>query len=327
MITLKNSGKIMQHVNFGQSDIQIAPLVFGTNVFGWTIDKKQSFSMIDALLSHDINMLDTANVYSVWAEGNEGGESESIIGDWLKQSGSRDKIVIATKVGMEMGDGSKGLSYQNIIRSAEASLKRLNTDYIDVFYAHADDKSVPLEESLTAFDELIKEGKVRTIASSNYSANRLTEALTVSQENNLPRFIAHQPQYNLFDREEYEGELERVCTENSLGVVTYFSMASGFLTGKYKSSEDVKKSNRGEDFIKKYMTTRGEKILSALEVVADQHHTTMAATALAWIKARYSITAPVASATSQDQLAQLVEAASLRLSEEDIAQLNSASEY
>ncbi|MEC9261765.1 MAG: aldo/keto reductase [Pseudomonadota bacterium] len=249
---------------FGRSSLSVSPLIFGGNVFGWTLDEKASFTLLDGVVDAGINMIDTANVYSAWVTGNQGGESETIIGNWLQKSGKRKEVLIATKVGMEMGDGTKGLSKANILRSAEASLKRLKTDYIDVYYAHADDEETPIEESLSAFEQLINEGKVGTVASSNYSAQRLSQALDSAKQHGLPQFIAHQPEYNLFDRKGYEDGLDEVCQQYGLGVVTYFSLASGFLTGKYRTAEDLAASQRGEDFIAKYMTDRGMKILDVL---------------------------------------------------------------
>lgn len=314
----------MHYRKLGQSNIEIAPIVFGGNVFGWTADEQRSFELLDALIDNGINMIDTANVYNAWAPGHQGGESETIMGKWLAQSGKRDKVIIATKVGMKMGDGSEGLSKENIIRSAEDSLKRLQTDHIDLYYAHRDDTDVPLEESLAAFDQLIKEGKIGAIASSNFSGQRLQIALDTARANNLPQFVAHQPEYNLFDRQGYETDLEGVCQRNKLGVVTYFSLASGFLSGKYRSKADLENAKR-KDFLGKYMTPRGEQILTALGKVADAHNATMAAVALAWIIQRPSVTAPIASATSLEQLEQLVKATELTLSASDIDLLNEAS--
>ncbi|MFM2477918.1 aldo/keto reductase [Celerinatantimonas sp. MCCC 1A17872] len=314
----------MQYRKLGQSSIEIAPIVFGGNVFGWTADEQQSFKLLDALVDLGINMVDTANVYSAWAPGHVGGESESIMGRWFAKSGKRDKVVVATKVGMPMGDGSEGLKKDYIIKSAEESLKRLQTDHIDLYYAHKDDTNTPLEETLGAFETLIKDGKVGAIASSNYSAERLSEALKVAKAENLPQYIAHQPEYNLFDRAGYESALEKVCQQNELGVVTYFSLASGFLSGKYHSKADLEKSQR-KDFLGKYMTPRGEQILAALAKVADAHQVPMATVALAWIMHRPSVTAPIASATSISQLEQLAQAATLSLSDEDMSALNEAS--
>lgn len=314
----------MQYRKLGQSSIEIAPIVFGGNVFGWTADEQQSFKLLDALVDLGINMVDTANVYSAWAPGHVGGESESIMGKWFAKSGKRDKVVVATKVGMPMGDGSEGLKKDYIIKSAEESLKRLQTDHIDLYYAHKDDTNTPLKETLGAFETLIKDGKVGAIASSNYSAERLSEALKVAKAENLPQYIAHQPEYNLFDRAGYESALEKVCQQNELGVVTYFSLASGFLSGKYHSKADLEKSQR-KDFLGKYMTPRGEQILAALAKVADAHQVPMATVALAWIMHRPSVTAPIASATSISQLEQLAQAATLSLSDEDMSALNEAS--
>ena len=315
----------MKYRAFGHSGIKIAPLALGGNVFGWTIDQASSFSLLDAFVDHGLNMVDTANVYSVWADGNQGGESETIIGNWFKATGKRDKIVLASKVGMEMGDGSKGLSPDYIIQSADASLKRLQTDYIDVYYAHCDDPSVPIEDTLGAFQQLIDAGKVRSIASSNFSAARLSQALQIAKEHNLPAYIGHQPEYNLYDRAGYEAELEKVCIEFGLGVATYYSLASGFLTGKYRSQEDLGTAKRGKEAVSKYMTPRGEKILTALDEVAAAHEVPVATVALAWIAHRPTVTAPIASATSVKQLEQTAAAATLALSEQDMNKLNAAS--
>ncbi|TXS95943.1 aldo/keto reductase [Parahaliea maris] len=315
----------MKKVSLGNSDIAIAPLVFGGNIFGWTVDKTQSFALLDALVDQGVNMVDTANVYSAWVPGHQGGESESIIGDWLQSSGKREQVVLASKVGMPMGDGSSGLSAANIVRSADASLKRLKTDYIDVYYAHLDDRDTPFAESLEAFQTLIESGKVRAIASSNYDADRLAECLQVAWDNGLPRFVAHQPEYNLYDRRGYEGKLEKVCKENGLGVVSYFSLASGFLSGKYRTAEDLASSAR-RTMVDKYLTDRGLAILAALDTIANRNQATLAATALAWIIHRDSVTAPIASATSMEQLQELVNGATLALSEDDMAMLNAASD-
>ncbi|MAR90476.1 MAG: aldo/keto reductase [Pseudomonadota bacterium] len=314
----------MEKVILGNSDIGVAPLVFGGNVFGWTLDEKQSFNMLDACVDRGINMLDSADVYSAWVDGNQGGESEAVIGRWLAQSGKRDQVVIATKVGMPMPNGGSGLSRKHILKSADDSLRRLQADCIDVYYAHQDDPETPFEETLGAFQELIDAGKVRAIASSNYSAERLAEMLKFARANGLPEFIAHQPQYNLFDRGDYEGALEAVCKEFDLGVLTYFSLASGFLTGKYHSREDLQQSGRGAAFLEKYLNPRGLRILEALKEVSQLHQVPEAAIALAWILHRPGITGPIASATSTKQLDQLILAASLELPPEDMERLNSA---
>lgn len=317
----------MQKRSLGNSDIQIAPMVFGGNVFGWTVDQKQSYSLLDGCVDLGINMIDSANVYSAWVDGNEGGESEAVIGNWLSQSGKRDQVLLATKVGIPMGDDPGGLSKQSIIKAAEDSLKRLKTDYIDVYYAHRDDPDVTFDETFSAFEQLIKDGKVRAIASSNYSAERLKAAITFAQENHLPQFVAHQPEYNLFDRSGYEKALEPVCRDLSVGVVTYFSLASGFLSGKYRTKKDLEQSSRGAGFLEKYLTDRGLKILKALDEVASQHNSNPAAVALAWIAHRSSITAPIASATTLPQLEQLANGAMLTLTEADMAYLDEASAY
>ncbi|WP_027184731.1 aldo/keto reductase [Desulfovibrio inopinatus] len=315
----------MKKRNLGNSDITMTPLAFGGNVFGWTLDETRSFAMLDAIVDHGIDMIDSANVYSAWVDGNHGGESETIIGKWLAQSGKRDRVIIGTKVGMPMGDGSKGLGKEYIIQSAEDSLKRLQTDYIDIYYAHQDDGTVPFEETLEAFTSLIKDGKVRYIASSNYSAKRLNDIMHVSKDKKLPQFIAHQPEYNLYSRSSFEGPLEDVCVQHGLGVVSYFSLASGFLSGKYRTKADLKNSNRGAAFLDKYMNDRGLRILAALDEVAQLHNAPVAAVSLAWIMKRPSLTAPIASATTIDQLKQLVLALDLTLSNDDMDQLNTAS--
>jgi len=316
----------MQYRKFGTSPFEIAPLVFGGNVFGWTANQRQSFELLDAFVDLGLNMIDTANCYSVWADGNVGGESETIIGEWLKASGKRDRVVIATKVGMAMGDGSKGLSKDYILRAAEASLQRLGVERIDVYYAHQDDPEVPIEESLSAFQQLIDAGKVGCIASSNYSAPRLSQALAIAKTEGLPRFVAHQPEYNLYNRSAYEGELEQVCRDNGLGVVSYFSLASGYLSGKYRNNGDLANAKRGASFVQKYMTARGEQILEALNAVAEQRRVSMAAVALAWIAHRPGLTAPIASATTIAQLEQLAVAASLSLTTAEMTRLNEASD-
>lgn len=318
---------MMKQRSLGSSGIAIAPLVFGGNVFGWTIDEQQSFTVLDAFIDHGFNMVDTANMYSTWVPGNQGGESETIIGNWLKQRGGREKVIIATKVGMPMGDGSQGLAHDYILRAVEDSLQRLQTDYIDVYFSHQDDKTVPIDETLAAYDLLMKQGKIRTVGSSNYDAARLQEALDIGRAKNLPTYTIHQPEYNLFDRAGYEDGLEQVCVENGLGVITYFSLASGFLSGKYRSRDDLAKSKRGAGAVEKYLTDRGMTILSALDTMAEKHNTNVAAVALAWVMARPSITAPIVSATTTAQLDELAQSAHITLSDDDINLLNAASAY
>jgi len=310
----------------GRSGISIAPLALGGNVFGWTIDKAASFSVLDAFVDFGFDLVDTANIYSTWVPGHKGGESETIIGEWLKAGGKRNKIVLATKVGMPMGDGSKGLKKANILRSLEDSLKRLQTDHVDLYQSHQDDADTPLEETLSAYDELIKSGKVRAIGASNYSAARLAEALHVSKTRQLSAYVSLQPEYNLYARKKFEEALEPLCLEHGLGVISYYSLASGFLTGKYRSKADLTQSKRGGGIGEKYLNDRGMKILAALDDVAKADHTTPAVIALAWLIQRKSVTAPIASATSTKQLAELVKSAEVKLSAGEVAQLDSASE-
>lgn len=320
----------MQRRRLGNTGFEIAPLALGGNVFGWTADEPTSFKVLDAFVDKGFNLIDTADVYSEWVPGHKGGESEAIIGKWLKQSGKRDKVVIATKVGMAMGEDKKGLSAAYIQQAVEDSLRRLQTDHIDLYQAHKDDPNTPLEETLGAFTELIQQGKVRAIGASNYSGQRLAEALDVSDKTTdsrtaLARYQTLQPEYNLYERFVYETDLEQLCQKNGLGVICYFSLASGFLTGKYRSIGDLSKSPRGLR-VKKYLNARGLRILDALDEVAQQHGATPTQVALAWLMARPSITAPIASATSVDQLSELTQAANLDLSQASIELLNKASE-
>ena len=317
----------MKKRKLGNSGLEVAPLAFGGNVFGWTANEQTSFQLLDAFVAAGFNLIDTADIYSRFAPGNRGGESETIIGKWLKQGGRRDKVIIATKVGMEMGPDKKGLSKAYILSAAEDSLRRLQTDYIDLYQSHKDDPDTPLEETLEAYAQLMKEGKVRAIGASNYSAERLSEALGVSKAHGLPRYETLQPEYNLYDRAEYEEKLEPVCVENGLGVITYFSLASGFLTGKYRSAVDLSKSPRGERMVKKYLNERGFRILDALDQAARQANATPAQVALAWLIARPSVTAPIASATSLNQLNDLIGATKLELDEAAIELLNRASAW
>jgi aryl-alcohol dehydrogenase-like predicted oxidoreductase len=314
----------MQQRSLGKSALSITPLAFGGNVFGWSADEKRSFELLDAFVDAGFNLVDTADVYSAWVPGNKGGDSETIIGRWFKQSGKRNRVVIATKVAK--WDKQPGLSPVNIAQAVEGSLKRLQTDHIDLYQAHEDDATVPLEETLDAFGRLIKAGKVRVIGASNYSADRLAEALKVSRENNLPRYETLQPDYNLIDRAGYEKDLEPLIRKENIGVINYYSLASGFLSGKYRSENDLAKSSARGGAVKKYLNPRGLQILAALDDVASSHRAKPAQVALAWLMARPGITAPIASATSIEQLQELVGAAKLTLSDTDIAQLNSASE-
>lgn len=315
----------MKRRSLGTSSLYITPLVLGGNVFGWTADKKTSFEILNAFVDLGGTLIDTANIYSTWVPGNQGGESESIIGEWLKVSGKRSRIYIATKVGMEM-PGFKGLTQEQIVRSVEASLKRLQTDTIDLYQAHEDDPNTPLEETLGAFDQLLSQGKVRFIGASNYEADRLQASLLTSQRLHLASYISLQPYYNLYDRQRFEENLEPLCLEKQLGVIPYFSLAKGFLTGKYRSKADLNKSPRGEG-LARYLDARGMKILAALDAVSKAHHAPPAVIALAWLVQRPSITAAIASATSVKQLAELMQVGRIRLSTDDIAQLNTASSY
>ncbi|AWB08472.1 alcohol dehydrogenase (plasmid) [Azospirillum humicireducens] len=311
----------------GHSGLTVSPLCFGGNVFGWTADEATSFRLLDAFVDAGFNFIDTADVYSAWAPGNTGGESETIIGNWMKSRGNRDSIVLATKVGSEMGPGRKGLSPAWIRTAVEDSLKRLQTDRIDLYQSHWDDPSTPFEDTLGAYKELIDQGKVRAIGASNLTAARLREALEVSARTGLPRYETLQPDYNLYSRAGYEAELEGICRENGLGVINYYSLAAGFLTGKYRSAEDAGKSARGNGVVSKYLNERGRAILAALDEVAGRHGATPGQVAIAWLIARPGLTAPIASASKPEQMGDLIAAVRLRLDAEDIGRLDRASAY
>jgi aryl-alcohol dehydrogenase-like predicted oxidoreductase len=313
----------MQLRQLGRSDLSIAPLAFGGNVFGWSVDEQRSFELLDAFVDAGFNLIDTADVYSAWVPGNRGGESETIIGKWLKQSGKRNRVVIATKVAKWVEH--RGLSPMNIRQAVEGSLKRLQTDHIDLYQAHEDDATVPLHETLEAFAQLIAEGKVRAIGASNYGADRFTESLKISKEHNLPRYESLQPEYNLVSRADYEKELEPMIREEGIGVINYYALASGFLSGKYRSEADLAKSNARGGSVKKYLNAHGLKVLAALDEIAAAHKATVAQVALAWLIARPGITAPIASATSVAQLQELVGAVALSLGADEIEALNQAS--
>ena len=316
----------MEKVQLGNTDLRMYPVVFGGNVFGWTIDEKQSFEILDGFNNAGFNAIDTADVYSKWASGNAGGESETIIGKWMKDKKNRSEIVLATKVGSDMGNGKKGLKKAYILKAAEDSLKRLQTDHIDLYQTHFDDESTPIEETLSAYEQLIKDGKVRWIGASNLSPERLKESLAVSGEENLPTYQTFQPHYNLYNREDFENGLEPICLGHNLGVITYFSLESGFLTGKYRSKEDLDKSPRGGG-MEKYFNDRGLKILEALDVVSKEYNTTPAAVSLAWLINRPSVTAPIVSATSLSQMESIIQAPELNLDANAIRALNSASAW
>ena len=308
----------------GRSGLRVSPICFGGNVFGWTADEATSFSLLDAWVDAGMNFVDTADVYSRWVPGHTGGESETIIGKWLARSGKRDKIVLATKVGKPMGDDKVGLAPAYIRSAVEASLKRLQTDVIDLYQSHDDDATVPLADTLGAYAELIEAGKVRAIGASNFSAPRLAEALAVSAKFGLPRYESLQPLYNLVERPAYEAELESVCMQNGLGVINFFALASGFLSGKYRSEADLGKSARGQG-VKKYLNPKGLAVLDALDAVSERLNATPAQVALAWQIARPGITAPIASATSLAQLEGLVAAARLKLDTDAIRAIDAAS--
>lgn len=314
----------MEQRKLGRSGLKVSKLMLGGNVFGWTADEASSHRVLDAFVDAGGNFVDTADVYSIWAPGHQGGESETVIGRWFSNSGKRDKVVLATKVGKDLGAGKKGLKAAYIRQAVEDSLKRLQTDHIDLYQSHEDDTSVPLEETLGAFRELIRAGKVRAIGASNYSAERLAEALRVSRDHNLPRYESLQPHYNLLERADYEHRLETVVLKEDLGCVPYFSLAAGFLTGKYRSPEDVKGKSRAA-MVSTYLDTRGLTMLETLDEVAAAHDATPAQVSLAWLMARPSITAPIASATSVGQLQDLVGATRLKLDAGSIEKLNRVS--
>jgi len=308
----------------GRTGIHISPLVFGGNVFGWTADEKTSFAILDRFADAGFETIDTADVYSAWAPGNSGGESETIIGKWMESRGRRDKTVLITKVGWELGPGKKGLSAAYIEQAVDASLRRLRTDYIDVYLSHVHDPSVPYEETLGAYQKLLAAGKVRAIGASNHDAAQLRQALDVAAAKGLPRYEVLQPEYNLYDRSGFEGALRDLCIAEGIGVITYFSLARGFLSGKYRSEADLGKSPRGSG-IKKYLNARGQRILKALDEMSAKHGAKPAEVALAWLIAQPGVTAPIASATSLAQLESLIRSTSLELSAEDITLLNTAS--
>jgi len=307
----------------GNSSLEVGPLAFGGNIFGWTADEATSFKLLDAFVDSGLNLVDTADVYSKWIPGNKGGESETIIGNWLAKGGKRDKVVIATKLGVEMGPGEQGLSRAYMMREVERSLARLKTDYIDLYQAHRDDAETPMEETLSAFGELIKAGKVRAIGASNFKADRLAEALRVSATKGLPRYESLQPWYNLYDRADFEGALADLCRRENVGVIPYFSLASGFLTGKYRSEKDLQGKARGYR-VKDMLNERGFRILKALDTVSGELRATPAQVSLAWLVA-HGVTAAIASATTLDQFQELLGATSLKLSPETVRLLDEAS--
>ncbi|WP_242697620.1 aldo/keto reductase [Bordetella petrii] len=309
----------------GRSTLEVSPLCFGGNVFGWTVDEATSFSLLDAWLDAGMNFVDTADMYSRWVPGHQGGESETVIGKWLRQSGRRHQVVLATKVGKEMGDGKVGLRPEYIREAVDASLRRLQTDHIDLYQSHDDDPDVPLEDVLGTFGDLITQGKVRAIGASNYSAPRLAQALQISREHGLPRYESLQPLYNLYDRDVFEKALQPLCVEQQVGVINFYSLAAGFLTGKYRTEADAGKSARGAKVTSTYMNDRGLSILDALDTVAREVGAQSSEVAIAWIMRQPGIAAPIASATSLAQLQSLVRAAELPLDDAAMATLDQAS--
>ncbi len=312
----------MQLRQLGNSPLKVPPLSLGGNVFGWTVDEAKSGLLLDAALEHGLSFIDTADVYSSWAPANHGGESETILGNWLRRTGNRDKIVLATKVGKLAA--REGLRRKNILEAAEESLQRLQTDTIDLYFAHAQDETTPIEETLEAFAQLIADGKVIAIGASNYDPAHLREAMEVSQKQSLPRYEVLQPKYNLYDREDYEKELAPVAAEFGLGVVPYYALAQGFLAGKYRQPEDFEQGVRGPR-ARKYLTGRGRRILKALDEVAGEYSTSPAAVSIAWLIARPGITAPIASATTVAHVRDLADAVSLKLGDDAIQRLDKAS--
>ena len=309
----------------GRTDLDVSVLCFGGNVFGWTTDAAQSAAVLDAFVEAGGNFVDSADVYSRWVPGNSGGESEVILGQWMKDRGNRQTIVVATKLGSPMGEGKRGLSKAYMVQAVEDSLKRLQTDYIDLYQAHQDDKETPLEETMAAFDDLVQQGKVRWIGASNYSAARLAEANAVAAKGGWTRYESIQPAYHLLQRSDYEAELEPLCQKDEIGVITYSSLASGFLTGKYQPGAELPKSGRASGVQQRYMNERGWAILAAVEEVAKRLGATPAQMALAWIAQRPGMTGPIASATTPAQLDELVGGIGLKLDDEAVASLDAVS--
>ncbi|AYD67720.1 MAG TPA: alcohol dehydrogenase [Achromobacter sp.] len=311
----------------GRSGLQVPPLTFGGNVFGWTVDEAGAYSLLDAMVDAGLNFIDTADVYSRWVPGNQGGESETLIGKWLKRSGKRDRVMIATKVGMEMGPDARGLAPAYIRRSLDASLARLQTDYVDLYQSHKDDPDTPLTDTLAEYAKHIESGKVRAIGASNYTAVRLSEALIAAERHDLPRYESIQPEYNLYNRAGFETGLQALVKTQQMGTINYYALASGFLSGKYRSAADAGKSARGQKIVETYLNERGLRILKALDEVSEDAGCTPAQAALAWQIAQPGITSPIVSATSLAQLDELVKAASLTLTHDQLAKLSQASEW
>jgi aryl-alcohol dehydrogenase-like predicted oxidoreductase len=314
----------MQRVKLGKSELQVPVICLGGNVFGWTVSEADSFRQLDAALEAGLNFIDTADVYSRWAPGHQGGESEAILGNWLATGNKRSNVILATKLGIDMGDGKKGLKAAYIHQAVEDSLRRLQTDYIDLYQAHKDDEETPLEETLSAFDKLVQQGKVLHIGASNYSGARLAKALKVSKDNGLVSYISLQPHYNLVEREQFETDLLPVVQEHTLGVIPYYSLAAGFLTGKYRTKKDAEGKVRAVT-VKKYLNDWGFHVIEVLDEVAREHHSTPARVALAWLMVQPGVTAPIASATSEKHLTDLIEAARLKLDHASLQKLTAVS--
>jgi aryl-alcohol dehydrogenase-like predicted oxidoreductase len=314
----------MEKRRLGRSGLEVAPLIFGGNVFGWTLDREGSFRLLDAFVDAGFNCIDTADVYSRWHPGNSGGESEIIIGNWLKARGNRDKVIIATKCGLELAPDKKGLSKTYIMQAIEASLQRLQTDYVDLYQSHRDDPETPVEETMEAHARLVEQGKVRIVGASNFTAPRLNASLSASRTTRWPRYETLQPNYSLCERSEFEGDLQDLCVSEEIAVIPYYSLASGFLTGKYRTKEDLGSRPRAAG-AGKYLNERGLRILGTLDQVADRYQATPAQIALAWLAAQPAVAAPIASATSTEQLTELLGFAKVKLDAEAVKLLNEAS--
>ncbi|MAT89510.1 MAG: alcohol dehydrogenase [Flavobacteriaceae bacterium] len=316
----------MQYKKLGSTDLSISPIIFGGNVFGWTLNEKESFAILDLMFDMGIQTIDTADVYSRWAPGNEGGESESILGKWMKERGNRNDLIICTKVGMDMGQGKIDLSKSHIRASVEDSLRRLQTDYIDLYYSHKDDETTTPKETLSVYQELMDEGKVRFVGASNFSVDRLKESEQIAAEHGLPKYQVVQPEYNLLSRNSFEGELQNYCKQHQLGVASYFSLASGLLSGKYRNEKDLENSSR-TDYVKKHWNADTKKLLMVLEDIANHQQTTSAAIALAWVMHQPGISAPIASATKEEHLQAFKDAIQMELSKEELRKLNEMSTF
>lgn len=315
----------MHYRKLGSSSLNVSPICLGGNVFGWTVDERQSFKLLDGFIDSGFNFIDTADMYSRWVQDNRGGESETIIGNWLKKRGGRDKVIIATKFGMEMAPNKVGLSPEYMMQAVEDSLRRLQTDYIDLYQSHKDDENTPVTATLEGYQRLIEQGKVREIGASNFSATRLQEALDAS-DNGLPRYQSLQPLYSLVERNEYETEMEELCRQENVGVISYFSLASGFLTGKYRNEQDLSGRARGPA-VQKYLNADGFRVISTLNEIAEQYDSKIGQVAVAWLMARPSVTAPIVSATNMEQLQELLDSAELSLGEENINKIDKASAF